>query len=82
MRAGKVFFGEGGMDGNNILLVVSASLENYWFATSIHSSLHLFISLFFIPPFFPNPGYSLSPFLVLGYQSPSPPSTLPHPCVL
>lgn len=47
---GKVFLGEEAMDGNNILLVVSASRENYLSTTNIYSSLSYFISLCFRVP--------------------------------
>lgn len=78
----KVFFGEEGMDGNNILSVVSASPENYLLTTNIYSSLSYFISFCFCVPLLHIPAihsHSLSFFAVSLCPSPS---TLPHPCVL
>ena len=85
------FLGEGWMDGNNILLVVSASRENYGFTANIHSSpallsLFLFLFLFFFSsPYLclttsPSPSLSLS--LSLLSVSVLLPLALPHPCVL
>lgn len=69
----KAFFGEKGIDGNN-LLVVSASLENY--LTNIYSS-----NICFCVPSSPYSCHSL--YLSLSAVSLRPSSsTLPHPCVL
>lgn len=48
------------MDGNNILLVVSASRENYWFTANIHSSLPYFLYFSFFFFFFSSPHFCLT----------------------
>lgn len=81
----KVFCGEGGMDGNNILLVVSASQESYWFSANIHSFLPFFLYVFLslrpcLPPLPIAAGHSMARSAV------SPPSfsrcTAPPMCTL
>lgn len=47
------------MDGNNILLVVSASLESYWFTANAHSFFFYFLS-FFLFSSRSSPYFSLS----------------------
>lgn len=71
-------FEEEWMDGNNILLVVSA--ETYWFTAIIHPLPYLlyssfcFFSLLITFPYF----QTARSLLAVSFH----PSTLPHPCVL
>lgn len=74
-------FEEEWMDGNNILLVVSA--ETYWFTAIIHPLPYLLYSSFcffsLLITFHISTSLSLSDFLLaVSFH----PSTLPHPCVL
>lgn len=75
-------FEEEWMDGNNILLVVSA--ETYWFTDIIHPLPYLhnspfcFFSLLITFPYFQSALSLYLFFLAVSFHS----STLPHPCVL
>lgn len=65
------------MDGNNILLVVSASWKNYWFTANINSLVLLSLLLFL----FSSPPYHISIFPYcspLSLLSVSVPLLLPH----
>lgn len=72
------------MDGNNILLVVSASWKNYWFTANIHSLvlLSLLLFLFSSPPYHISIFPYCSPLSLLSVSVPLLFHTAPPMCTL
>lgn len=72
------------MDGNNILLVVSASWKNYWFTANIHSLVLLSLWLFLLssPPYHISIFAFRSPLSLLSVSVPLLFHTAPPMCTL